>query len=94
LKPAVLATGHGEPMTQSSLADDLAALARDFHHRSKPSHGRYVNHPADVDGEGVVALPSRAHAGRVRWGALSGVAAATFAGTWLYRRFGRRTLTP
>jgi len=26
----------------------------------------------------------------VRWGTLSGVAAATFAGTWLYRRFGRR----
>jgi glyoxylase-like metal-dependent hydrolase (beta-lactamase superfamily II) len=93
LKPAVLATGHGEPMTQPSLPDDLAALARDFNHRSKPSHGRYVNHPADVDAEGVVALPSHPSASRVRWGALSGVAAATFAGTWLYRRFGRRTPT-
>lgn len=94
LKPAVLAAGHGEPMDQPSLADDLAALARDFNYRVRPSHGRYVNQPAMADDdEGIVALPSPSRAGRVRWGALSGVAAATFAGTWLYRRFGRRSGT-
>ena len=90
LKPAILAAGHGEPMTQASLADDLAALARDFNERVRPTHGRYVNGPAITDEEGVVALPAPSRSNRVRWGALSGVAAATFAGTWLYRRFGRR----
>lgn len=30
-------------------------------------------------------------AGGVRWGMLSGVAAAAVAGTWAYRRFGRKT---
>ena len=91
LKPAVLAAGHGAPMNQPSLPDDLAALARDFNARVRPTHGRYVNHPAITDEEGVVALPAPSRAGSVRWGALSGVAAAAFAGTWLYRRFGRRS---
>ena len=91
LKPAILAPGHGEPMKQASLAEDLAVLARDFNDRVRPRHGRYVNHPAMTDDEGVVALPSPSRSSRVRWGALSGVAAATFAGTWLYRRFGRRS---
>ena len=91
LKPAILATGHGETMRQTSLADDLAALARDFNVRVRPSRGRYVNHPAITDDEGIVALPAPSRSNRVRWGALSGVAAATFAGTWLYRRFGRRS---
>jgi len=91
LKPSILACGHGEPMTQASLANDLAVLARDFNHRVKPSHGRYVNHPADVADDGPLVLPSQSRGSHVRWGALSGVAAATFAGTWLYRRFGRRS---
>jgi glyoxylase-like metal-dependent hydrolase (beta-lactamase superfamily II) len=91
LKPSILASGHGEPMKQPSLADDLAAFARDFHRRVRPTHGRYVIQPALTDDdEGVIALPARSRSGGVRWGALSGVAAATFAGTWLYRRFGRR----
>ena len=93
LKPLVLAAGHGEPMRGSSLPDDLAALARDFNRRVRPSHGRYVDHPAMADDEGVVALPARSRSGRVRWGTLSGVAAAGFAGTWLYRRFGKRSET-
>ncbi len=93
LKPAILATGHGQTMRQPSLADDLAALARDFAGRVRPSRGRYVSHPAMTDDEGIVALPAPSRSNRVRWGALSGVAAATFAGTWLYRRFGRRSAT-
>jgi glyoxylase-like metal-dependent hydrolase (beta-lactamase superfamily II) len=90
LKPSLIAAGHGEPLHGDTLPDDLAALARDFRHRVRPSQGRYVTHPAIVDEEGVVALPAPSKSGGVRWGALSGVAAATFAGTWLYRRFGRR----
>ena len=89
LKPAVLAAGHGEPMSHVTLSADLAALARDFRLYLRPTHGRYVVQPALVDDE-QTALPVSARSSRVRWGALSGVAAATFAGTWLYRRFGRR----
>jgi glyoxylase-like metal-dependent hydrolase (beta-lactamase superfamily II) len=93
LKPALLASGHGEPMRQPSLPEDLAALARDFNERVRPRRGRYVTNPAIIDDEGIVALPARSQTSRVRWGTLSGVAAATFAGTWLYRRFGRRSST-
>jgi hypothetical protein len=77
-------------MNHAALSGDLAALARDFGTRLRPSRGRYAIHPAIADDEEIVALPAPSRSGRVRWGALSGVAAATFAGTWLYRRFGRR----
>ena len=93
LKPLLLAAGHGEPMRGASLPDDLAVLARDFNRRARPSHGRYIDHPAIADDERVVALPAPSRSGRVRWGTLSGVAAAGFAGTWLYRRFGKRAGT-
>ena len=87
VKPATLAAGHGEPLREASLAADLAALGRDFDRRARPSHGRYVRHPAVVVDEGVIALPAPSKSRGVRWSALSGVAAAAFAGTWLYRRF-------
>ena len=90
LRPAVLATGHGEPMSNLTLAADFAALARDFNHRVRPTHGRYVVQPAFAEGDRVSTLPVSARASRVRWGAVSGVAAATLAGTWLYRRFSKR----
>jgi len=89
LKPAVLAAGHGEPMSHATLAADVATLARHFRLRTRPIHGRYAVQPALLDDE-LSALPVSARSSRVRWGTLSGVAAATFAGTWLYRRFGRR----
>jgi glyoxylase-like metal-dependent hydrolase (beta-lactamase superfamily II) len=91
LKPLLLATGHGEPMRGESIPAELEALARDFDLRARPAHGRYVRQPAVTDEQGVVTLPSHARSGGVRWGMLSGVAAATFAGTWLYRRFGKRS---
>ena len=90
LRPAVLATGHGEPMSNVTLAADVAALARDFNQRARPTHGRYVVQPAFAEGDHVSTLPVSARASRVRWGAVSGVAAATLAGTWLYRRFAKR----
>lgn len=90
LRPAVLATGHGEPMSNVTLAADVAALARDFNSRARPTHGRYVVQPAFAEGEHVSTLPVSARSSRVRWGAVSGVAAATLAGTWLYRRFAKR----
>jgi glyoxylase-like metal-dependent hydrolase (beta-lactamase superfamily II) len=93
LQPAVLATGHGEPMQGPSVAGELTALARDFDRRARPKRGRYVTQPASTDEQGVIALPPPARSGGVRWGALSGVAAGAFAATWLYRRFGRRSTT-
>jgi glyoxylase-like metal-dependent hydrolase (beta-lactamase superfamily II) len=91
LHPAILATGHGEPMQGPSVASELTALARDFDRRARPKRGRYVSQPAATDEQGVIALPPPARSGGVRWGALSGAAAGAFAATWLYRRFGRRS---
>ena len=90
LEPEVLAAGHGEPIRDGTLPETLAALSRNFDDRVRPLHGRYVTAPALLD-EDLDALRSGSRSRRVRWGALSGVAAAAFAGTWLYRRFGRRS---
>jgi len=51
-----------------------------------------VTAAAQTDESGVIALPPAPRSGGVRWGMLSGVAVAAFAGTWMYRRFGRRTV--
>jgi glyoxylase-like metal-dependent hydrolase (beta-lactamase superfamily II) len=91
LQPAVIASGHGQPIQGPSAARELSALARDFDRRERPRRGRYVTRPVATDERGVVALPPPARSGGVRWGALSGVAAGAFAATWLYRRFGRKT---
>jgi hypothetical protein len=69
----------------------LSTLAREFDSRAKPRRGRYVQTPAITDERGVVDLPPPLRSGGLRWGMLSGVAAAAFAGTWLFRRFGRHS---
>jgi glyoxylase-like metal-dependent hydrolase (beta-lactamase superfamily II) len=91
LQPAIIACGHGDPMTGPSVARELSSLAREFDRRERPKRGRYVQQPVGIDEEGVVALRPSSRSGGVRWGALSGVAAGAFAATWLYRRFGRKT---
>jgi glyoxylase-like metal-dependent hydrolase (beta-lactamase superfamily II) len=91
LGPALIGTGHGAPLRGRQAASRLTALARDFDSRARPRRGRYVTGPAVTDEHGVVALPPPSRSGGVRWGMLSGVAAAAFAGTWLFRRFGRRS---
>ena len=88
LQPTVVATGHGTPMRGPFVARQLVGLARDFDTRARPRRGRYVNAPAVTNDRGVVSLPPPARSSGVRWGTLSGVAAAAFAGTWLLRRFG------
>jgi glyoxylase-like metal-dependent hydrolase (beta-lactamase superfamily II) len=89
LRPALIAAGHGRPLRHDTVAGDLTKLAREFDDRVRPRRGRYVNQPAVTDEQGVVVLPPPARSGGVRWGMLSGVAAAAVAGTWLIRRFGR-----
>jgi glyoxylase-like metal-dependent hydrolase (beta-lactamase superfamily II) len=91
LEPAVLATGHGTPMRGPAITAALTQLAREFDVRAKPTRGRYVHTPAVTDESGVVDVPPAPRSGGVRWGMLSGVAAAAFAGTWLFRRFGRHS---
>jgi glyoxylase-like metal-dependent hydrolase (beta-lactamase superfamily II) len=90
LRPTLVAAGHGTPMHGPTVANELGALARDFDQRARPRRGRYVGTPAVTDEQGVVSLPPPRAAG-IRWGMLSGVAAAAFAGTWLFRRFGRHS---
>ena len=90
LKPALVASGHGRPMQGDTVADRLVELARDFDRRARPRRGRYVREPALTDEYGVVSVPSRPAGNGVRWGMLSGVAAAAFASTWLVRRFAKR----
>ena len=91
LRPSLLATGHGAPMRGPAMAASLTALSREFEARARPRRGRYVHAPAITDERGVVTLPPPPRSKGVRWGALSGVAAAAFAGTWLIRRFGRHS---
>jgi hypothetical protein len=78
-------------MREPSIPEAIVALARDFDNRARPRKGRYVQHPVASDENGVIALPPAPRSGGVRWGALSGGAVAVFAGTWLYRRFGKRS---
>jgi glyoxylase-like metal-dependent hydrolase (beta-lactamase superfamily II) len=90
LQPTLLAAGHGTPL-HGPVTSDLHALAREFDQRARPRRGRYVGTPAVTDEQGVVSLPPPPRSAVVRWGMLSGVAAAAFAGTWMFRRFGRHS---
>lgn len=53
LRPAVIAAGHGLPITDDAAAR-LEKFARDF---KPPARGRYVRQPAQTNENGVVALP-------------------------------------
>ena len=56
LKPHHLAAGHGRIMHHYDVADRLDAYAQTDH---RPEYGRYVNRPAEFDGErGLVTLPA------------------------------------
>jgi glyoxylase-like metal-dependent hydrolase (beta-lactamase superfamily II) len=94
LRPTLVAAGHGRPMRDESVVQELARLAREFDQRARPRRGRYVRQPAVTDEQGVVTIPPPLRSTRVRWGMLTGVAATAVAGTWLIRRFGRRSPLP
>lgn len=59
LRPKIAMTGHGLPIFDPPLADDLAALAAHFDERAVPDHGRYVDEPATTDSRGVRHLPPK-----------------------------------
>ena len=52
-----------------------------------------MREPAITNEDGVVYVPPPTRGG-VPWTAVSGVAAAAVAGTWLVRRFGRKVKEP
>lgn len=54
LRPTVLGTGHGEPMSGSAVTAGLAELASNF---PMPRQGRYAHEPARIDEHGIVFVP-------------------------------------
>ena len=86
LRPEVIASGHGLPLTGSDVADRLAAFANNF---TPPPNGRYVNQPVYADNRGVVVLPPKVPdpAGRLIRGAVAAAGvAAVFAAIGHVRR--------
>lgn len=59
LRPEVIATGHGKPMSGSEMQAALYNLSRHFDAIAIPKHGRYVDDPAVVDASGVMYVPPR-----------------------------------
>ncbi|MEJ7860954.1 MAG: MBL fold metallo-hydrolase [Pyrinomonadaceae bacterium] len=54
LEPNAVASGHGQPFTDTETAEQLRNFARNF---TAPAHGRYVRQPAITNENGIVALP-------------------------------------
>ncbi len=46
LQPAIVAPGHGRPMSGPGVANALQQLAARFDEIARPAEGRYVHHPA------------------------------------------------
>ena len=77
LRPFVIATGHGRPMSGNEATAQLASLARDF---PIPRRGRYVVEPARLNDNGVVSLPPEPEDTLPKKAAIAGVAALVCAG--------------
>jgi len=58
LRPRALGAGHGRTVQGPKVAIDLARLARVF---APPRRGRYVEHPARTNAQGIVELPPPVH---------------------------------
>jgi len=95
LRPEVIATGHGKPMSGSEMQAALHNLARHFDELAVPTRGRYVDEPARVDASGVSYVPP-AEAKPIPWLAL-GVGAVVLAvaavSLLAYQRSSRRKNT-
>jgi glyoxylase-like metal-dependent hydrolase (beta-lactamase superfamily II) len=57
LQSAVLATGHGLPLSGPDATQALDRLALDFDYWARPNRGRYAYEPALADERGLVAVP-------------------------------------
>lgn len=59
LKPEVVASGHGKPLTGPAMQAALHNLARHFDEVALPKRGRYLDDPAVVDASGVMYVPPK-----------------------------------
>jgi hypothetical protein len=57
LEPEFAATGHGIPMHGEFLREQLRDLLAEFDRLILPTRGRYLQHPAVTDENGIVSLP-------------------------------------
>jgi glyoxylase-like metal-dependent hydrolase (beta-lactamase superfamily II) len=57
LEPAVMACGHGVPVSGPDALRDLESLAHNFTRQAIPRKGRYAELPAIADERGVVWVP-------------------------------------
>ena len=83
LRPKLIAAGHGTPMEEPDIAEQLQGFAEFY---EPPEEGRYVREPARVSEEGVIWVPPRASFAWVRtaWRALAALGITAAAGVaWL-----------
>ena len=59
LKPRIIATGHGKPMSGPEMEAALHNLSRHFDEVARPKKGRYKDEAAVVDASGVMYVPPR-----------------------------------
>ena len=57
LDPAIMATGHGRPLSGPAAREGLQELARGFQWEAVPMDGRYVREPAVSDEQGLLSVP-------------------------------------
>ena len=57
LRPRIIASGHGKPMSGREMDTQLTNLSAHFKQLAVPHHGRYVNDPAVTDANGVRYVP-------------------------------------
>ncbi len=60
LRPAIVATGHGRPLSGEGVRESLDQLAAEFDEVAVPRRGRYVGRPAVMDDRGTVSVPPSA----------------------------------
>lgn len=77
LLPAVVAAGHGLPMSGGEMTDALQYLADNFDRVARPAVGRYARTPAVADERGLVSIPPEPAASRIPKVALATVLAGT-----------------
>lgn len=91
LRPNAIGCGHGPVMCGPHVAEQLLEFSTHF---PIPKHGRYVNHPARTDENGVEYLPpAPPDTLPAQLALVGGVAALVAAGVWWWSSHHRRVRT-
>jgi glyoxylase-like metal-dependent hydrolase (beta-lactamase superfamily II) len=91
LRPEVVATGHGKPMSGRDMQEELTELVAHFREIAVPTKGRYKDRPAIVNASGVVFVPPVEDDGFSLPMRIAGVAGLVALGLVLYSK--RRKLS-